>query len=814
MSLETTVHCYFPQDLLKEFLHDTPCLIVGLKENLYDYIVLTLLPFDAQRLDLLFLLNVLQWQNGSIIFNKSLASEADTGVNQARGTTSKSSKKKKSFIDYKNTNSKDASSSGTGTKADFHQIAERFFEKLLAEQKHTNIYNVLGFLNFDDHKYGPSLMNLTYSQHNEYPIPTNSISSLKIIMFDVPDPQVMQFYSMKQNRISVSQNNSRAHVADVNIDEATLRNSSTGTDSDNENNIESSTKVKADSVILDKKAPEFLNKLKYHGNLGNLTLQERGFEQIIEVLNNCFFHRLHFYNVVLNQDRIGVLRPELNLTVIKPWEQNFSVVRCLKSLRIFVVQHLYILPTYNDVVKKQQKLMHVELITGHGRSRSNSTAQRIVETYKAKLNILDYYFKFIIINLVIFLRMIIEVFFKLLNFKILGVKNLVEMSLTAQQIDLRLQQFCLIPDQFIKIKKSSSNSNSNFSDYIRLYNTIWLILNDVIFGFTLGQYVLEKSPAIQEFLTQIIIKKLFFKDFYKLTLWLMSFPAGFKLNSKLAIFFGELFLWIIEFFSTKIILSNFFINYIIPGITFLIIYAGGIFGATFVISLVCDFLSFITLHIYCFYFASAKIFNWLLVILKSLFNLFYGKKNNTLKKRIDSADYSLDQLLLGTLLFTITLFIIPTVLAFYLAFTIVRLIVLSCMICLEIILSCLNHFPLFALLLRFKDQFRVPGDINFKILNQTFESSNSTTATQYNPVVYLQLKNVPLSFTRIFYPYLLLLNKLKLYYFSSSTLKHLLTGIPINVSRNKLFQLLYLMLPLKPIEIRALNVELKRNYLE
>jgi phosphatidylinositol glycan class Q protein len=39
---------------------------------------------------------------------------------------------------------------------------------------------------------------------------------------------------------------------------------------------------------------------------------------------------------------------------------------------------------------------------------------------------------------------------------------------------------------------------------------------------------------------------------------------------------------------------------------------------------------------------------------------------------VDSYDYELDQLFLGTLLFTISLFLLPTVLTYYLFFAMVR----------------------------------------------------------------------------------------------------------------------------------------------
>jgi len=141
-------------------------------------------------------------------------------------------------------------------------------------------------------------------------------------------------------------------------------------------------------------------------------------------------------------------------------------------------------------------------------------------------------------------------------------------------------------------------------------------------------------------------------------------------------------------------------------------------GASMPIALFSDLLSILTLHIYSFYMASARIFNWQYTILLSLFQLFRGKKHNVLRKRIDSCDYDLDQLLLGTILFTLLFFLLPTVVVFYLTFACARMAIISLKAILDTQLACLNHFPLFALMLRIKDSQRLPGMISFATLRR------------------------------------------------------------------------------------------------
>lgn len=132
-------------------------------------------------------------------------------------------------------------------------------------------------------------------------------------------------------------------------------------------------------------------------------------------------------------------------------------------------------------------------------------------------------------------------------------------------------------------------------------------------------------------------------------------------------------------------------------------------GASMSIAMFSDLLSIFTVHIYSFYIASARIFNWQLTIIISLFHLFRGRKRNILRNRIDSCDYDLDQLLLGTILFTLLFFLLPTVLVFYITFASARMAIISLKAGLDTCLAFLNHFPLFALMLRLKDSRRLPG---------------------------------------------------------------------------------------------------------
>lgn len=216
------------------------------------------------------------------------------------------------------------------------------------------------------------------------------------------------------------------------------------------------------------------------------------------------------------------------------------------------------------------------------------------------------------------------------------------------------------------------------------------------------------------------------------------------------------------------------------------------------IAVLSDLLSALTIHIYSFYLASARIYHWQLTILQSLFHLFRGKKHNVLRNRIDSCDYDLDQLLVGTIFFTLLSFLLPTVVVFYLNFAIARMVIISIKAGFDTLLSCLNHFPLFALMLKIKDPRRLPGGIRFELQDTHGHGALGVAACSEPPTSVIYLQSIPLSFSAMFHQYSQVAHRIRKHYLSPAVLLRLLTGQfvpPIN--RKNLYSLQYSMLPAK-----------------
>ena len=102
--------------------------------------------------------------------------------------------------------------------------------------------------------------------------------------------------------------------------------------------------------------------------------------------------------------------------------------------------------------------------------------------------------------------------------------------------------------------------------------------------------------------------------------WLMGVPAGLKLNSELANLLGQFFLYHIFLWKT-------YLSFMQPCM-YCIIWLSilpGCFGVTFLVALVSDVFSLLTLHIYCFYVYAAKIYTLQVKYLLMLARHFTGE---------------------------------------------------------------------------------------------------------------------------------------------------------------------------------------------
>lgn len=129
-----------------------------------------------------------------------------------------------------------------------------------------------------------------------------------------------------------------------------------------------------------------------------------------------------------------------------------------------------------------------------------------------------------------------------------------DMLATAQQLDIRLQQFCYWPIQYLTLRKRKTGWDSftnTHPDYIRFYNSLWLVANDVILGVALGSYMIDNSALVVSNV-ELLFSTWSVNGLRNTIIWLMGWPGGLKLNTELADFLGDLFLWVIDYWAGEL----------------------------------------------------------------------------------------------------------------------------------------------------------------------------------------------------------------------------------------------------------------------
>lgn len=408
----------------------------------------------------------------------------------------------------------------------------------------------------------------------------------------------------------------------------------------------------------------------------------------------------------------------------------------------------------------------------------------------------------------------------ILNYKVYNMR-LVTISQAFRQLEVRMRQINYFPVQFLcycnkeylyddkkiisslQIPLKNKNLNVNNSNYINLFNSLWMILNDVILGITYWRVIEPNLAYLASLFDETILMRTLDHDLYKLVSWVsFNHPAGFKLNNELGLFMGNMFLWSLKVWQEYV--SNGVIYSITGSVSHESVGHGrGIMeriiqilcycGFSFFLGAVADLTKIITFHIYCCYYSSTRIFNRQVNTIKSLCQLFRGKKYNVLRKRVDNLDsyskvpaqyFEIDQMLVGTLMFIVLVLLLPTIFAFYVTFFCVQMVKLGIMNLIENILIVINFLPLFVVILKLKNSNRLQGGVHLSFMGQS-----STTN-------YLDLSNKTLTYQEIFADFFKLFrNKNAKKRTKLAVLLSFFAGEPVSFSYNDDLRINYLMLP-------------------
>nr|XP_004652178.2 phosphatidylinositol N-acetylglucosaminyltransferase subunit Q [Jaculus jaculus]XP_044986226.1 phosphatidylinositol N-acetylglucosaminyltransferase subunit Q [Jaculus jaculus]XP_044986227.1 phosphatidylinositol N-acetylglucosaminyltransferase subunit Q [Jaculus jaculus] len=274
----------------------------------------------------------------------------------------------------------------------------------------------------------------------------------------------------------------------------------------------------------------------------------------------------------------------------------------------------------------------------------------------------------------------------------------------CEQLRHRLEQLSLV---------FSTQKAQSPTQLMRKANMLVSVLVDVALGLLLLSWLYSNDRIGQLANALIPGADRVAEELQHLLQWLMGAPAGLKMNRALDQVLGRFFLYHIHLWISYIHLMSPFIEHILWHVGL-----SACLGLTIALSILSDIIALLTFHIYCFYVYGARLYCLKIYGLSSLWRLFRGKKWNVLRQRVDSCSYDLDQLFIGTLLFTILIFLLPTTALYYLVFTLLRLLVVTVQGLIHLLMDFINSLPLYSLGLRLCRPYRLAAGVKFQVLEQ------------------------------------------------------------------------------------------------
>ncbi|TVU18585.1 hypothetical protein EJB05_34692, partial [Eragrostis curvula] len=262
----------------------------------------------------------------------------------------------------------------------------------------------------------------------------------------------------------------------------------------------------------------------------------------------------------------------------------------------------------------------------------------------------------------------------------------------------------------IVLQDTSLSSTVNIEDAHKTAtqkHTLWSnIIVDLLMGFVLGAALLLNTENICAW-TIALVHSMTDGILRSGCVWLMGVPAGFKLNTELAELLGMISLNAIQIYSTLWFFVGGYLRHVIQGIAF----SGIILGFTVPVSFLIDVIQLATLHVTILHWLISMIYSRQIQTVASLWRLFRGRKWNPLRQRLDSYDYTVEQHVVGSLLFTPVLLLIPTTSVFYIFFSILTTTIICLCVILEIVVSVIHSTPYAELVLWVMRRQRFPAGL-------------------------------------------------------------------------------------------------------
>jgi len=195
--------------------------------------------------------------------------------------------------------------------------------------------------------------------------------------------------------------------------------------------------------------------------------------------------------------------------------------------------------------------------------------------------------------------------------------------------------------------------------FIKLHSIIGSLIFDVFLGLTVSflLYNANRSSIISQMKDIASLS-----DRLKYTVeWMMGFPYGFKPNKELDNFLGGCMISLLDGCKTgSWIIIVAFGTYFIKFLIFI-----GIFGFTIQVSIIHDLGLYMSTHLHFVYIFFTSIYWFCSKLLVTLFKMQRGVKFNIRIKRNEVEEFSVDEMMLGMAIFLIIVFLMPTIIMYY-----------------------------------------------------------------------------------------------------------------------------------------------------
>ncbi|KAL8036994.1 hypothetical protein ABFX02_11G011400 [Erythranthe guttata] len=300
---------------------------------------------------------------------------------------------------------------------------------------------------------------------------------------------------------------------------------------------------------------------------------------------------------------------------------------------------------------------------------------------------------------------------------------------TVKNIQFRCCQLLYWPI-FLQDQSLRSWSSVEFAEKAALHKHLtWSnVLVDVLLGNLFGIPLWFKAEPTWLWVTN------FAHDFTNVWLrsgcvWLMGNPAGFKLNTELAGVLGMISLNAIQIWSTLWVFMGFLFPYFTKGLAL----CGIIFGLTSAAALIVDIISLVTMHVLALHLFLSLLYSTQIQAVSALWRLFRGIKGNPLRHRLDSYDFTVEQHVVGSLLFTPILLLLPTTSAFYIFFTILHTSVSFMCIVVEAAISFIHATTYAKVFLWLKTRKRFPSGVWFEVASCQISDTEAVNGSNSSP---------------------------------------------------------------------------------